>query len=127
MIKLTTPFVVEIGGALVENDVDGACTSIVTDFQARIQTVTFQVGTIQGTPPALNPGAQAQLNNQTYILTTHMDTGVWSDNHGHSGTLPPSYLNPIQQQSIADRNDAEQPMSVQGGLMPGVFTPWTSV
>jgi hypothetical protein len=125
MITLTTPFIVEIGGVEVENDVHGACTSIVTDFQARIQISTFQVGTVEGEPPALNPGPQGQLQNQNYVLTTRMDTGEWWDNHGHSGVLPPSYLSPIQTQAVADRNFSEEPMA--NGLMPGTFSPWTSV
>jgi hypothetical protein len=126
-IKLTTPFVVAIGGSQVENDTDGACTSILTDFLSRVQTSTFQVGTIVGSPPNLNPGPQGQLQNQSYILIVHMDTGAWSDNHGHSGIIPANILTGIENTAVGDRNNAESFMAVPGGLMPGTITLWTSV
>ena len=93
-ITLTTPFIVAIGGVQVEDDTVGACTSVVTDFLARTQTTTFQVGTLTGNPPNLNAGPQGLLQNQSYILVVHLDTGAWSDNHGHSGTIPANILTP---------------------------------
>jgi hypothetical protein len=126
-IKLTTPYTVAICGSLVENDTDGALMSIVTDYQSRTQVSTFKVGTLTGQPPNLNAGPLAQDQNQTIVMTVHMDTGEWYDDHGHSGILPPAYLSPITDQAITNRNDGEQSMAVPGGLMPGVFTPWTSV
>lgn len=126
-ITLTTPFTVSIGGSQVENDTVGACTSIVTDFLARTQTSTFQIGSLTGAPPNLNPGPQGQLQNQTYVITVHMDTGAWSDNHGHSGVLIPNTLSGIQDTAIGDRNAGEVFMATPGGLMPGTQVPWTSV
>lgn len=132
-IKLTTPFIVSIGGSQVEDDTDGACTSIVTDFLARTQTVTFQIGTLIVTPPPpatggttnLNVGAQSVIQNQTVIVTIHLDTGDWSDNHGHSGVLPANILSTVTGQYVGDRNTAESYVAPSGGLMPGVITQWT--
>lgn len=125
MITLTTAFTVSIGGVQVENDTVGACTSIVTDFLGRTQTTTFQIGTLTGNPPNLNGGAQAQLQNQNFVIIVHLDTGAWSDNHGHSGTIAANILAPIVAQAIGDRNTAEGFMA--GGLMPGSTTPWTQI
>src|SRR5579864_8689603 len=105
-ITLTTPFTVSIGGVQIENDTVGACTSVVTDYLARTQTTTFQVGTLTGSPPNLNAGPQGQLQNQSFILIVHLDTGAWSDNHGHSGTIPANILTPIVNGAVADRNSA---------------------
>src|SRR5579871_4002181 len=111
-ITLTTPFTVSIGGSQVENDTVGACTSISTDFLARTLTATFEIGTLTGNPPNLNPGAQAGLQNQNYTIVMHLDTGLWSDNHGHSGTVPGPTLASQVAQAISDRNTAEAFMSV---------------
>jgi len=126
-ITLTTPFIVAIGGVQVENDTVGACTSVVTDFLARTQTTTFQVGTLTGSPPNLNAGPQGLLQGQSYVLVVHLDTGAWSDNHGHGGTIPSNILTPIVTQAVSDRNTAEGFMAVPGGLMPGSIVSWTSI
>lgn len=126
-ITLTTPFVVSIQGVQVENDTVGACTSVVTDFLAKTQVTTFQVGTLAGSPPNLNAGPQGQLQNQTYIVTVHLDTGAWSDNHGHSGVITSGILTPIVNQEISNRNSAESFMAVPSGLMPGTIVLWTQI
>jgi hypothetical protein len=127
-IKLTTPFNVTVQG-VTESDTDGALVSVVTDYIGRVQTTTFQVGTLVNNPtPNLNAGPQGILQNQTIIVTVHMDTGAWSDNHGHSGTIPPgSILTNIQTSAVGQRNTGESFMAVPGGLMPGVITAWTQV
>lgn len=127
-IKLTTPFTVAIGGSQVENDTDGAMTGITIDFLGRTYTVIFQVGTLVNNPtPNLNPGPQGQIQNQTYVVTVHMDTGAWSDNHGHSGVITGQTLTNIINGAVSDRNTGEAFMAVPGGLMPGTITPWTQI
>ena len=127
-ITLTTPFTVSIGGVQVENDTNGAMTSLSVDFIGRTYTATFQVGTLVSNPtPNLNPGAQGTIQNQTIIITVNMLTGAWSDNHGHGGTIPGATLAPINSDFLGDRNIGESFMSVAGGLMPGTFTLWTQI
>lgn len=128
-ITLTTPFVVNIQGSQVENDTVGAMTSTSIDFIGRTQTTTFQIGTLVNNPTSnLNAGPQAQLQNQNYTIIVHMDTGAWSDNHGHSGTIAPgTILTNIQTSAVSSRNTGESFMAVPGGLMPGTIVPWTQV
>jgi hypothetical protein len=126
-ITLTTPFTVSIGGVQVENDTVGACTSIATDFLARTLTATFQIGTLTGSPANLNAGPQGLIQNQGYVIVVHLDTGAWSDNHGHSGTVPAGTLANQVSQALSDRNSAEAFMAVPGGLMPGTTVAWISI
>ena len=126
-ITLTTPYAVTINGVQVENNTVGACTSTVTDFLARTLTATFQIGTLAGNPPNLNAGPQGILQNQSYIVMVHLDTGLWSDNHGHSGTVPGATLTNQVNQAISNRNAAEVFIAVSGGLMPGTQIAWSSI
>lgn len=126
-ITLTTPYTVSIGGVQVENDTIGACTSVSTDFLARTLTATFQIGTLTGNPPNLNGGPYGILQNQSYNIVVHLDTGAWSDNHGHSGTVPGGTLATQVTQALSNRNAAEAFMAVAGGLMPGTQVPWTQI
>lgn len=127
-ITLTTPFVATVQGT-TETDNVGALVSVETDYIGRVQITTFDVGNLVSNPtPNLNAGPQALLNNQRQIITVHMDTGAWSDNHGHSGTIPPgTILTNIQQSAISQRNTGESFMAPAGGLMPGTIVPWTAV
>jgi hypothetical protein len=126
-ITLTTPWVVSIGGVQVENDTVGACTGFSIDYIQDIMVYTFTIGTLVGNPPSIVGGTYAIANNQQITITVNLKTGAWSDNHGHSGTIPGSILNPIVTQLLANRNSAESFMAVSGGLMPGTQIAWTAL
>jgi|ERR1700678_3892479 len=136
-IALTTSYTVSINGTQVENDTIGACVSSSMDYIANIMTYVFKVGTLTGSGPTLNlnAGAYAQLNGQTVTTavyvgpTTATQTfGQWWLNGVLQSTLVTSaILSPIINELITDRNNAENFISVPGGLMPGVVTPWTQL
>jgi hypothetical protein len=126
-IALTTPFTVTINGSQVENDTVGACTGMSYDYIGNILTYTFEIGTLMGSPANLNAGPYGLANNQQVVVTVNCLTGAWSDNHGHSGVIPGSILNPIIAQLLANRNTAESFVAASGGLMPGVTTAWTAL
>lgn len=126
-ITLTTPYAISVNGTQVENDTVGACTGMSVDFIGNVMIYTFSVGTLAGNPSNLVAGPYAIANNQQITITVQLLTGAWSDNHGHSGTIPGSILNPIIAQLIAQRNSAESFMAVAGGLMPGNQVAWSAL
>ena len=125
-ITLTSPYTVSVNGSQVENDTVGACTGMSLDYLANVLTYSFAIGGLTGSPANLNIGPYAQTNSQNVIVTVQLLTGGWSDNHGHSGTIPGAILNPIITQLLANRNTAEGFVAVSGGLMPGTQVAWTA-
>jgi hypothetical protein len=126
-ITLTTPYAISVNGTQVEDDTVGACTGMSLDYIGNVLVYTFTVGTLAGNPPNIVAGPYAIANDQQITITVQLLTGAWSDNHGHSGTIPSTILNPIITQLITNRNSAESFMSVSGGLMPGTQVPWTAL
>jgi hypothetical protein len=126
-ITLTTPYTISVNGSQVEDDTIGACTGMTVDYIGNVMVYTFSVGTLIGNPSNLVAGPYAIANNQQITITVQLLTGAWSDNHGHSGIIPGSILNPIVAQLLANRNSAEGFMAVSGGLMPGVVTAWAAL
>jgi hypothetical protein len=124
-ITLTSPYAISVNGTQVENDTVGACTGMSLDYLASVLTYSFAIGGLLG--GNLNVGPYAQTNNQNVVVTVQLQTGAWSDNHGHSGVIPGAILNPIVTQLLANRNTAESFMAVSGGLMPGTQVAWTAL
>jgi hypothetical protein len=135
MITLTTPYVVSIGGVQQENDTNAACMSYSMDFVGKILTVTFNVGTMGGSPLNLVPGYFAGLQGK--IVTTAVYLGPtqngltqyqwWLNGVLQASIVPSATMAPFVTQLLGDRNAAETFVSVAGGLLPGATTPWTSV
>lgn len=129
-ITLTNPFTVNAGGSQVENDTAGACTALHIDFVAKTYTVTFQSGTLSGSPSNLVPGPYAQQIVVTvYVGATNATQtfGTWWLNGIKQASIVPSAdLTEFIAQVIGDRNTAEGFASVAGGLMPGTQVPWVA-
>ena len=135
-ITLTTPYVLAINGAQVEDDTVGACVSMAMDYLGRMMTYVFKIGTLAGSPSNLNVGSYAQTNGQTVTVTVYVgpnvsggpQSGQWWLNGVLQGSLIPSgTLAPIIAQLLANRNTAEGFVSVAGGLMPGADVAWTAL
>ena len=136
MITLTTPYVVSVGGTQVEDDTNGACVSYSMDFIGKILTVVFKIGTLGGSPLNVVPGFYAQVNGAGTITTSvylgptqngQTQYQWWLNGNLQSTLVPASSVASLIAQLIGDRNTAESFISVAGGLMPGVTTPWTSI
>jgi len=136
MITLTTPYVVSIGGTQVEDDTNGACMSYSMDFVGKILTVVFKIGTLGGSPLNLVPGNYAAeygsgtITTAVYLGPTQngMTYGQWWLNGNPQSTIVPSAtIAPFVSQLLGDRNTAETFVAVNGGLMPGTITSWTSI
>jgi hypothetical protein len=135
-ITLTTPYVVNVNGSVVEDDTIGACTSSSMDYLARMLTYTFKIGTLTGSPSNLNVGPYSQNPPSQNIVvsvyvgpTTGTQTfGQWLLNGVLQATIIPSgTLAPFVTSLLADRNSAEGFVAVSGGLLPGSVVPWTQL
>jgi hypothetical protein len=125
-ITLNTPVAFTING-VTENDTIGVATNCSYDFQGRMITVTYNIGTAI-TSNSLNQGPSAIANG--YILTVHFNilTGVWSYTYGTlsgGGTLVGAALTTQQTNFVALRNQLEG--FIVGGLMPGTAVAWVAV
>jgi hypothetical protein len=141
-ITLTTPYVVSVGGSQVENDLAGGCVSMTMDYQARLLTYVFMVGTVAGSPAVLTTGPYGQRNGQTVTVSVYvgpnvsggLQTGQWwlTTGTGGGSTLQGSLVSgatlaPIITQLLANKNTSEGFVAVSGGLMPGTTVAWTAL
>jgi hypothetical protein len=124
-ITLTNPTLVEVNGATVENDTDGAATLKNNDYLANQLVFTLRTGTLQSGD--LNAG-----NYGPYVtVTVDLATGNWwsSDSSANgpkmNGTMSASDLANFQSGVAANRNMIEAFAAGPSGIMPGTQVPWT--
>jgi hypothetical protein len=135
MITLTTPYTVSIGGVQQENDTNAACMSYGIDFVTKLLTVVFKVGTMGGNPLNLVPGYFAGVQGEVVTVGVYMGPSIngltqyqwWLNGVVQSSIVPTATMAPFVTQLLGDRNSSENFISVSGGLLPGVVTPWTAV
>lgn len=130
-INLTTPVAITIAG-VTENDTIGALSVLHQDFQAMTQTAIYNIGTaLAGNPLALNQGPFGIANGYVLTVVFNINTGVFTwiyAGQSGGGTLAPgATLTGLQNQFIAQRNQAESFVSVSGGLLPGTQVNWTAL
>ena len=129
-ITLTAPVSFTING-VTEQDLYGAATSCMYDFQGMSLTVVYKLGTaLTGSPVNLNQGPSALANGYFLTVNFNLNTGVWSYTYASQsggGVLTGTILTTQQANFIALRNQLEAFVSVSGGLMPGTQVNWTAL
>src|SRR5271157_2429558 len=127
-ITLTTPVAFTING-VTETDTIGVATSCLYDFQGRMLSVIYNIGTAL-VSNSLNQGPAALANGYVLIIHFNIATGVWSYTYGTQsggGTLVGAPLTTQQTNFIALRNQLEGFVDVTGGLLPGTDVAWSQV
>ena len=117
VLSASEVFLISLGGTTIENDIQGACTSIIIDFEQNIISAVIKKGTGVA-------GVSFSSGSSEFNISINVNTGSWTCPEKQlSGQIGAGALTNLKNTIKGWRNTVES-FAVNNVILNGTITPW---